>query len=119
MNVGAAQRPALRGALFEYRNREDAGRLHPLLAGRNMIGRDRDCDVVLEDPEASNRHAILIVRETDASFVDVSRNGSIVQGVIVSSGEQVTLETGARIQIGSLRLVFVMITRADYFKARE
>ncbi len=98
----------IRGALFEYRGPTDPGRVHPLRAGRNTLGRNSDCDVVLEDGRVSGQHAFLFVRAEDASFMDVSSNGSIVNGAAVH-GEQVILQNHAVLNLGGTTLVLVVI----------
>jgi pSer/pThr/pTyr-binding forkhead associated (FHA) protein len=98
----------IRGALFEYRGPTDAGRVHALRAGRNTLGRNADCDVVLEDGRVSGQHAFLFVRAEDASFMDVSSNGSIVNGAVVH-GEQVILQNHAVLNLGGTTLVLVVV----------
>ncbi|WNG45575.1 FHA domain-containing protein [Archangium minus] len=98
----------VRGALFEYRNSTDPGRVHPLRVGRNVIGRNPDCDVVLEDGRVSGQHAYLFIRAEDASFIDVSSNGSVVNGSVVH-GEQVVLQNQAVLMLGGTTLVLVIV----------
>ena len=98
----------VRGALFEYRGPTDTGRVHPLRVGRNVLGRNADCDVVLEDGRVSGQHAFLFIRSEDASFIDVSSNGSVVNGAIVH-GEQLVLQNHAVITLGGTTLVLVIV----------
>jgi len=98
----------LRGALFEYRGPTDPGRVHPLRAGRNVLGRDSGCDVVIDDGRVSGQHAFLFIRAEDASFIDVSSNGSVVDGSVVH-GEQVVLRNHAVLTLGGTTLVLVIV----------
>lgn len=108
---GAQEAPSagmVRGALFEYRGPTDTGRVHPLRVGRNVLGRNADCDVVLEDGRVSGQHAYVFIRAEDASFIDVSSNGSVVNGSVVH-GEQLVLQNHAVITLGGTTLVLVIV----------
>lgn len=98
----------VRGALFEYRGPTDPGRVHPLRAGRNVLGRNPECDVMIDDGRVSGQHAFLFIRAEDASFIDVSSNGSVVNGSVVH-GEQVVLQNHAVITLGGTTLVLVIV----------
>lgn len=68
------------------------------------IGRGKDCDVVLDDGQASRRHAE--VRKVGGSYVVTdlkSKNGTYVNGSPVSSW---TLREGDLISIGNAQMVF-------------
>ncbi|MFE8596619.1 FHA domain-containing protein [Archangium violaceum] len=112
VDMGGSETPAatglVRGALFEYRGPTDPGRVHPLRAGRNVLGRNADCDVVLDDGRVSGQHAFLFIRAEDASFIDVSSNGSIVNGAVVH-GEQIVLQNQSVITLGGTTLVLVIV----------
>lgn len=96
----------LRGVLLEYASRTDAGKVHTLRAGRTAIGRSADCDLVLEDQQASKQHAIVYIRGDDASFMDISSNGSVVDGRRLHGG-QATLQQGSTIIIGTRLYIFL------------
>jgi hypothetical protein len=98
----------IRGALFEYRGPNDPGRVHPLRAGRNVLGRNADCDVVIDDGRVSGQHAFLFIRAEDASFIDVSSNGSMVNGAVIH-GEQIVLQNQSVITLGGTTLVLVIV----------
>ncbi len=100
--------PMVRAALFEYRGPTDTGRVHALRVGRNTIGRDEGCDVVVQDGRVSGQHAFLFIRAEDATFVDVSSNGSVVNGTAIH-GEQVVLQNHAVLGVGGTTLVLAMI----------
>jgi len=80
------------------------GRRHELDGDRAVIGRSKDCDIQISDPNVSRRHAE-IRREGD-SFVLVdldSTNGIEVDGRRV---KRLELEDGSRFTIGSTEAVF-------------
>src|SRR3954452_8092385 len=80
------------------------GRKHEVTARRVVIGRSKDCDIQLADPNVSRRHAE--VRQEGATYwlVDLdSTNGVEVGGKRVT---RLRLEDGARFTIGSTEVVF-------------
>jgi hypothetical protein len=94
--VGAPEAPPaiLRAGAAEY----------PIEGGHLVIGRSRDCDVRLADPNVSRRHAE--IRREGSSFyvVDLdSTNGIEVNG---RRARRARLENGDTILLGSTELVF-------------
>jgi hypothetical protein len=81
-----------------------AGSRHVLDRPILSVGRSKECDIVVEDPSASRRHAELR-RENGAYWVvDLgSTNGTEVNGERV---ERAQLETGDRITVGQTVLRF-------------
>jgi hypothetical protein len=80
------------------------GEKHPVTGRRMVIGRSKDCDVKLPDPNVSRRHAE--VRQEGATYwlVDLdSTNGIEVKGKRV---ERVKLQDGTRFTIGSTEITF-------------
>ncbi len=81
------------------------GRRVLLPASGGVVGRSRECDVVLEDAGISRRHAQIRpgpqgwTVEDLGSTNGVSRNGEPVHGVV-------TLQPGDRLELGSTELVF-------------
>jgi hypothetical protein len=83
---------------------EVEGRKVPIRKRRSVIGRSRDCDVQVADPNVSRRHAEL--RQEGATYwlVDLdSTNGIEVDG---RRQKRVKLENGTRVTIGATELVF-------------
>jgi len=80
------------------------GRTHEVEGRRVLIGRSKECDVQLADPNASRRHAELR-REGDAFWlVDLgSTNGLDVNG---KRTQRAKLSDGDRVTIGTTELVF-------------
>jgi two-component system response regulator AtoC len=79
---------------------------HPLVGKRVMqIGRAEDCDVVLRDPAASRRHALLHVGP-ELEIEDLaSRNGTRVRNVPLPPGQRVRLSVGDSVHIGDAILI--------------
>lgn len=101
----------LRGALFEYQGAGHQGFIHTLRAGRNVIGRDPgQCDVVIEGERVTRVHAYLFIRGDEVSLLDISTNGSVVDGRTVH-GAEAHLRSPSVIEIGGSRLVFVLVPR--------
>ncbi len=81
-----------------------SGRRHELDGDRTVIGRSRDCDIQVSDPNVSRRHAE--VRREGESYVlhDLdSTNGVEVGGKRV---KRLELSEGSRFTIGSTEIVF-------------
>jgi len=80
------------------------GRRSPLPGDRAVLGRSRDCDVVVNDPNVSRRHAE--VRRDGPAWIVTdlgSTNGVKVNGRRV---DQAALEPGDRITLGLTELTF-------------
>jgi hypothetical protein len=74
--------------------------------GRSHIGRSFASDIELDDLTVSRRHAILIKDEAGVRILDDrSENGVYVNGVRTT---ECTLRDGDRIQLGRVRLRFVV-----------
>jgi Protein of unknown function (DUF3662)/FHA domain len=80
------------------------GTKHELEEGQAVIGRSKDCDIQLPDPNVSRRHAE--VRQEGAAYwvIDLdSTNGMEVNG---RRQKRAKLRQGDRITLGSTELVF-------------
>ncbi len=84
-----------------------------LVAGRRLlvgpagatIGRSRQCDVVVEDPNVSRQHAEVRPRANGWVLVDLgSTNGSVLNGRLIERPE--TLEPGDTIEVGTSVITF-------------
>jgi Protein of unknown function (DUF3662)/FHA domain len=81
-----------------------AGRRSVLNGSRAVIGRSRDCDVIVDDPNVSRRHAELRRDEEGWSVADLgSTNGVKVNGRRV---DQARLRPGDHITLGVSDLTF-------------
>ena len=80
------------------------GERHDLRKRRSVIGRSKDCDVQLADPNVSRRHAELRQEGTAYWIVDLdSTNGIEVNG---RRAKRARLDAGDTVTIGSTDLVF-------------
>ena len=80
------------------------GRRHEVTKERTTIGRSRECDVQIEDPSASRRHAELRREGTSYWLVDLnSTNGLEVNGLRT---QRAKLDHGDKITIGSTEISF-------------
>lgn len=71
-----------------------------LAAGREyVLGRDRECDIVLDDLLSSRRHARLAVGEEVAITDLESRNGTFVDDVRIAG--ETPLAHGSRVRVGT------------------
>ncbi len=72
--------------------------------GQNTIGRDDDCDIVLQDPTVSNRHAEIIARAEGCTVTNLmATNGTRINGQQVQNAQ---LNDGDRLRIGQVTLIF-------------
>ena len=90
--------------IFQVVGGADAGRVYRLDRESTLIGRNQDCDVVLEPKSVSRRHAEFIRHGTAFEVKDLgSLNGTYFDGVRVESA---ILTDGAEVQVGKFRLTF-------------
>jgi pSer/pThr/pTyr-binding forkhead associated (FHA) protein len=100
------------GAVQEARNRRSS-RAVLVVGGRRVLvpppgavlGRSRDCDIVLDDAGVSRRHAEIRPTEDEWVLADLgSTNGVRVNGRALRSKH--ALQLGDRIELGNTELVF-------------
>ncbi len=103
----------VRGGVDEARARRGAPRALLLVGARRLlvppgggvIGRSRDCDIVLEDAGISRRHAELRPGPDGWTIQDLgSTNGVIVNGQEIRGAQPV--HTGDRVELGSTHILF-------------
>ncbi len=74
-----------------------------------MLGRSKDCDIQIMDPNVSRRHAEIRAEDGTFMIVDLgSTNGIEVDGKRV---KKLVLADGTRFTIGSTEVVFSRETR--------
>jgi DNA-binding winged helix-turn-helix (wHTH) protein len=84
------------------------GRDWVLADGANVVGRDRECAVRIDDRSVSRQHARITVSSEKTTIEDLgSKNGTFVNGARV--GEDVVLEDGAKVRIGSVSMIYRML----------
>jgi pSer/pThr/pTyr-binding forkhead associated (FHA) protein len=80
------------------------GRQHEVNKRRTVIGRSRECDIQIDDPSASRRHAEVRQEGTAYWIVDLdSTNGLEVNGMRT---QRAKLDHGDKITIGSTDISF-------------
>src|SRR5882724_5427153 len=78
-------------------------------SGQFVIGRTADCQLSLDDPLVSRRHALLSVRDDAAVIHDLgSRNGVLVNGQRIEAPRP--LAEGDVIKIGSQELTLTGVS---------
>lgn len=76
-----------------------------LFPGRNIIGRDADASVRIDDRTISRHHAVVVISGSGATLEDLqSKNGTFRDGTRVSTAVELT--DGAVVEVGSVRLVY-------------
>ena len=81
----------------------------PLVAGENVIGRDPEANVCLENSTVSRRHARLTVHETGALLEDLdSKNGTTRNGERLT--KPTTLRNGDRFACGHVLVTYLEST---------
>ncbi|MGZ3421237.1 MAG: FHA domain-containing protein [Polyangiales bacterium] len=88
-----------------------------LSQGTFAIGRSADCQLSLDDPLVSRRHALLTVAGDNVTVEDAgSRNGVLVNGVKIEG--QTKLADGDRITIGAQEMTIAVFSDAGDPKQR-
>jgi len=88
-------------------NGSDRGESHAVRMGRNVIGRDRRSDIVVNDDQASSHHADLVFRPEERRFILMDHNST--NGTYVNEQEiepRRDLIGKDVIRIGSHRFLF-------------
>jgi hypothetical protein len=91
------------------------GTVFPVRAGKNVIGADRGSDIVLiNDPEVSREHAILLHRQGAFHLSDrLSSNGTWINGRELPASGTVLLSDRDRIRCGKTEFVFLVIESGE------
>ncbi len=77
-----------------------------LIAGSLTLGRSSSCDLVIQDSEASRRHAEILTQDGRTVLRDLnSPNGTIVNGRVITSPTE--LNVGDIITVGSVHIEVV------------
>jgi hypothetical protein len=80
--------------------------------GGLLIGRQKDCDIVADDPSVSRRHALIRVAGDSAELVPLGRTPIVVNGK--ETDRATALADGARIELPGMVLTVVLeIPRPD------
>ena len=96
-------------------NGSSRGEAFSVRMGRNVIGRDRRSDIVINDDQASSHHADLIFRPEERRFILMDHNST--NGTYVNESEiepRRDLSTNDVIRIGSHRLLFTPLCHENF-----
>jgi len=89
----------------------NAGQIYQLTKPRVVLGRGAGCDIQLPDSEVSRRHAMLEIRQDEATISDLgSTNGTYVEGVRV---ESTTIASHQEFSLGTTTLMFIVTETHD------
>lgn len=102
-----ARQRKLVGFLVSY-DLDEQGKSFSLFEGRNLIGTDRSCDIVIDHaPSVSGKHLTILYRNNTFLFKDeFSTNGTRVDGEMKNDGE---LDRNCLITIGEVNLCFIRV----------
>lgn len=89
-----------------------AGVVHEVTHGGLTIGRDPDCDIVLDSPEVSRRHAAVTAAGRGFVITDESRNGVFVNGERITRSHRLADGDVVRVGDAILRFSAGTVTRA-------
>jgi hypothetical protein len=102
---------ALVGWLVTFSHHPD-GEDYQLREGRNVIGVEKSCDVVLSDSAVSGTHAVVMYRADEYVIEDqLSTNGSFVNGEDLGPRGVRNLTDGDTLKVGDTTLVFKCFNR--------
>jgi hypothetical protein len=74
--------------------------------GVNLVGRDDNCDVVIDSQHISRNHISVVVKRDGVVIQDLnSRNGTFVNGLRVKNS--VEIKNGDVVSLGKYRMVFI------------
>ncbi len=109
--TAAVPMPKLVGWLVSF-SHDPSGEDFRLREGRNLIGSSGDCDIVIDHPSVSAKHAVIMFREGKFQLRDNdSTNGTYVNGEDVFGKGAVVIENGSRLRIGDSECVLYAIAQ--------
>ncbi len=77
-----------------------------ILNGEKIIGRDKNCSIILEDSYASSQHARIYQKDNHFFIEDLeSKNGTFLNGKRIK--KETALKNGDKITIGKTELKFM------------
>ncbi len=91
------------------------GESYPVRMGRNVIGRDRRSDIVINDDQASSHHADLVFRPEERRFILMDHNST--NGTYVNESEiepRRDLSNKDVVRIGSHRFIFMPLCHEGF-----
>lgn len=92
------------------------GESFPVRIGRNVLGRDRRSDIVINDDQASSHHADLVFRPEERRFILMdhnSTNGTYVNEVEIEPRRDLAERDVVR--IGSNKFLFIPLCSEGFY----
>ena len=92
------------------------GESYPVRMGRNVLGRDRRSDIVVNDDQASSHHADLVFRPEERRFILMDHNST--NGTYVNEAEiEPRRDLSGRdvIRIGSQKFLFLPLIQDGFY----
>lgn len=81
---------------------DGAIRRHALRVGEHRIGRQSNCDVIINDPQVSREHALILADLHTLRVRDLgSQNGTRLNGRKISNQDFTVIEAGSTLELGS------------------
>lgn len=81
------------------------GRVFPLHEGENVLGRDADADVQIDDTTVSRKHAVITIREDAVTLEDLaSKNGTFLDSVKLTG--PTSIHDGQTFVLGDASILF-------------
>jgi hypothetical protein len=96
------------------------GESFPVRIGRNVLGRDRRSDIVVNDDQASSHHADLVFRPEERRFILMDHNST--NGTYVNEAEiepRRDLATKDILRIGSHKFLFIPLCDEEFYWDEE
>ena len=88
---------------FQLRPVGSTGSIQPITVEEAVVGRDRDCSLVIDAPSISRRHARISRDDSRCSIEDLgSTHGTFVEGIRIEPGEPVVVHHEYGIRFGEL-----------------
>lgn len=96
------------------------GESFPVRIGRNVLGRDRRSDIVVNDDQASSHHADLVFRPEERRFILMDHNST--NGTYVNDAEiepRRDLATKDVVRVGSHKFLFIPLCDEGFYWDEE
>ena len=97
-------------------NANARGEAYPVRIGRNVLGRDRRSDIVINDDQASSHHADLVFRPEERRFILMdhnSTNGTYVNEVEIEPRRDLIEKDVVR--VGAHKFLFVPLCHEGFY----
>jgi hypothetical protein len=96
------------------------GESYPVRIGRNVLGRDRRSDIVVNDDQASSHHADLVFRPEERRFILMdhnSTNGTYVNDLEIEPRRDLAAKDVVR--VGSHKFLFMPLCNEGFYWDEE